>query len=210
MKRSTAAVTCAAALVASLAACGSGDDKAAPPSQTGGSSQPATTPTTPLPTVAKQGQAELPAHSTYTYGGLKVVVNLPAHVPSASRPSLKFFADFLQAVDRTTAKNTLDPKISGLAAANVLRERRAVTGGESIQGIGTVIHTIDKVETGKSGFAVITGCLDQSKLVQVRKDGTHFVDAATNRNPTLKMTANINPETQGLKVALFTFAVGKC
>ena len=54
-------------------------------------------------------------------------------------------------------------------------------------------YTIAKVQTtGTSGFAVIIGCVDQSKLSRVRKDGSHFV-AIAKKYPTLKMTAEISP-----------------
>jgi hypothetical protein len=208
MKQSIAAVTCAAALVASLAACGTGDDKSAPPSRTGGTSQPATTPTTPLPTGTKSGPAALPAQTTYTYGGLKVVVNLPADIPSASRPSLRFFNDFLQARGRTTARNKLDPSLSGLASAHVLKSVQTALVPGSVQGIGSVTYTVSEVRTaGSSGYAAITGCLDQSKLSHVRKDGSHFGDASAKAYPTLKMSAEINP---GPRVTNFAFAVGTC
>lgn len=206
--RQSIALTCAAALVASQAACGAGDEKSVLPSRTGASSRPATTPTTPLPTGTTSGPAALPAQKTYTYGGLKVVVNLPADIPSASRPSLSFFNDFLQARGRTTARNKLDPSLSALASAEVLKSVQTALVPESVQGIGSVIYTIRGVRTaGSSGYAAITGCLDQSKLSHVRKDGSHFGDASAKAYPTLKMTAQINP---GPRVTSLVFAVGPC
>ncbi len=213
MKHTLAALTCTLGLVASVAACGGGGDKASLPIYTRASSPSTTatsgaTPTTPPPTAT--GPVALAASSTYTYGGLKVVVNLPTDVPSASRPSLRFFSEFLQAVGRTKASNKVDPSVSGLASARVVEYLQSTTGGESVQGIGTVTYTISQIHAGTSGVALVTGCLDQSKLVQVRKDGSHFVDAAGKKYPTLKLRADINPGEKGPEVSAYSFAVGSC
>lgn len=213
VKHAMAAAACATALVASLAACGGGDT-ATPPGRTGSASANSLPPTTPTPTTATAtatatGPVALAARSTYTYGDLLVVVNLPADIPSASRSSLRLFSSFLQARGRTTAQNRLDPSLSGLASAEVVKYLRTTSVPESVQGIGSVIYTISKVERGSSGNALILGCLDQSKLVQVRKDGSRFV-AGAKKYPILKMTANISPGRKGPEVTLFTFAVGTC
>jgi hypothetical protein len=215
LKHTITAVSCAAALVASLAACGSGDDKSALPSNNGGSipsttatSRPTTTP--PTATAATgSGPVALAAHSTYAYGGLKVRVNLPADIPTASRPSMRLFSEFLQARGRTTARNKLDPALPRLASADVVKYLEGTNVAESVQGIGSVILTISKIQTVAGHTTVVTGCLDQSKLVQVRKDGSHFVAGAKTK-PTLKMTANINRRMTGSQVTLYTFAAGPC
>jgi hypothetical protein len=96
VKHTIGAVACATALVASLAACGGGDNTAALPSHTAGSS-PSTTATSPPATTppTAAGAVALPASSTYMYGALEVIVNLPTDVPSASRPSMRVFSEFL-------------------------------------------------------------------------------------------------------------------
>jgi hypothetical protein len=105
----------------------------------------------------------------------------------------------------------VDPAMSGLASSDVVRETRTSTGGGSVQGIGSVTYTVSKVQTaGTSGYARITGCADLSKLVQVRKDGSHYVGANTKKYPTLKMTAETNPGITGPVVTSFTYAVGTC
>lgn len=216
MKRSLVHAGLGAALLAGVTACGGGEAKTSLPVYTGGATPSATTTSQPPPTATatatgtSSGSDTLAAKSTYTYGGLTFVINLPTKISSASRPSLLLFSQFLQGVGSTTARNQLDPSLSSLTSTTVLKERRALTGGESVQGIGSVIETISTVRTSTSGVAVITGCLDQSKLVQVRKDGSRFVDAATKSNPTLKMTANIIPGEMGLRVARYSFAAGPC
>ncbi len=214
MKHTLRAVTSAVVLVASLAACGGGDE-ASLPIYTGGSvpsttatSGPATT--TPPPTSTATGPVALAASSTYTYGGLKVVVNLPTDVPGASSSSLRLFSDFLQGVSRTIARNKLDPAVSSLASAEMVKYVSSFTEDASVQGIGSMKYTISKVQTGSSGVAVITGCADQSKLVQVRKDGSHYVGSGVKKYPTLTMTANINPSSQGPRVTAFTISAGSC
>lgn len=212
MKHSIAALACAAALVVSLSACGGADKKAALPSTTAtpsttAASQPTTTP--PTASATASGPVALVPHSTYTYGGLKLVVNLPAEIPSESRPSMRVFSEFLQADGRTTARSKLDPALTGLAAANVVKDTQASITAESVQGIGSVTYTVSKVQTVTHGPTLITGCLDQSKLVHVRKDGSHFV-AQAKKYPTLKMTANIKPGQGGPEVTLFAFADGPC
>lgn len=210
VKHTIAAITCAGTLIASLAACGGGGEAAQPnpSSSSKTATNRATPPAKPLTTGTKPGPAALAAHSTYTYGGLKFVVNLPADIPSASRPSLRFFVDFLQADGRTTARSKLDPTLNNLASAAVVKETQASITAQSVQGIGAVIYTVSKVQTaGTSGYAVITGCLDQSRIVHIRKDGSHFVDPDVKNDPTLKMTAEINP---GPRVTSFSFAAGPC
>jgi hypothetical protein len=208
VKHAISSVACAAALVASLAACGSGDDKSTLPKHTGGSSPSTTTasrPATTAPTATESAPNSLAAHSTNTYGGLKVIVNLPTDIPGKSRPSLRLFSDFLQGVGRTTARNKLDPSLKDLASADVVKERKAKTDGKPDRGIGLVTYTISKIQTSASGFTMITGCLDQSKIVHLHKDGTKFVDPNARKFPTLKMASNINRGTTGLKVTAFTF-----
>ena len=211
MKHPVAVSVCVAGLVVTLSGCGS-DAKAGMPVYTGGSSpsttattRPATTPTT----ATSDGPLALVAHSTNTYGGLKVDVNLPADIPSVSRPSMRLFSEFLQSDARTTARNKLDPAMSALASAGVVKSDQASIVPTSVQGIGSVIYRVAQIQTGTSGFTVITGCIDQSKLVQVRKDGSHFV-AQAKTYPTLKMTAAISPGLRGLRVTTYTFTLGSC
>jgi hypothetical protein len=147
MKYSIAAAACVAALVASLTACGA--DRSALPSQTGRPSPSATVTRAPLTTEipARLPIGTKPAleNSTNTPGGLKFTVNLPADIPSASRASTRLFSDFLQAVGRTTATNKLDPAIAGMASADVVKFIGSATGGESVQGVGSVKYTISTV-----------------------------------------------------------------
>jgi hypothetical protein len=111
---------------------------------------------------------------------------------------MRLFSEFLQAVDRTAAANRLDPAIAGLASAEVVKKRRTVTGGESVQGIGTVTYTIRVIHTVPNGGPTqVVGCLDQGKLLQVRKNGTQF-DQDGNNNSTLKMTGTIERGGEGL------------
>ena len=73
-----------------------------------------------------------------------------------------------------------------------------------------MIYTASQVQTGTSGFTIITGCLDQSKVVQVRKNGSHFLDPSAKKHPTLKMTADLSPGLTGHKVTASRFALGSC
>jgi hypothetical protein len=217
VNRTLAAVARTAALVAGLTACAGGDDKSTLPSYTGGStppttttSRPATTP--PTATATATGPVALVAHSTYTYGGLKVMVNLPADIPSASRPSMILSSEFFQGVGRTMASNKLDPSLTDLASAEVVKYIQGAVVPGSVEGIGSVIFTISKVQTVAGRTTEATVCVDQSKLVQVRKDGSHFLDTDTNgkRNPTVKMTATINRGMTGPKLTQLRSAAGTC
>ena len=69
--------------------------------------------------------------------------------------------------------------------------------------------TVSKAETLAPGPTQITGCL-ASKLVQVRKDGSRFVDPITKKYPTLKMTAIVSPQNAVQPVDQFVFAAGSC
>jgi len=207
VKRTLAALTCAVSLVAGLTACGGEENKAALPRYTGGSS-PSSTVTSSPPAAARPketGPVALVAHSTYTYGALTLVVNLPAHIPGASLPGLRLFSEFLQSAGRTTARNKLDPAVSRLASANVVKSVQGTVVPGSVQGIGSVTYTVRQVRTGTSGFTMITGCLDQSKLVQVHKDGAHYGDPSAKKYPKLKMTADVSPGPTGRKVTSLTF-----
>ena len=212
MKHPVAVSVCVAGLVVTLSGCGS-DAKAGMPVYTGGSSpsttattRPATTPTT----ATSDGPLALVAHSTNTYGGLKVDVNLPADIPSVSRPSMRLFSEFLQSDARTTAQNKLDPAMSALASAAVVQDTQSTIGAGPVAGIGSVVYTVSTVQATTSGFAVITGCLDQSKIISVRKDGSHYVDSNARNDPTLKMSADISPGLRGLRVTAYSFASGPC
>jgi hypothetical protein len=205
------------ALALALTACGGrGGDQAALPRHSAGApsttatSAPMTKPTKPPPTHTAAGPVTLASHSTNTYGGLDVVVDLPGGMSSASRPPMQAFSDLLQAVGRTTAQNKLDPSLSGLASADVVKYLRTGIIGGSVQGIGSLTFTISNVHTVPRGPTLVTGCADQSKIVQVRKDGSHFVDAGAKKNPKLKMTANIDPANAGGVVTRLTFSVGTC
>jgi hypothetical protein len=217
--RRVMALTCAAALVASLAACGGGGDKSAQPNPPSSSkaasglptptatSGPATIPSTTPPTTT--GPAALPAHSTYNYRGLTFVVNVPADISSASLPRMRVFSDFLQGLGRTTAQNKLDPSLSKLASPAIVKYIQTFVEPGSVQGVGSMTITVSKVETLAPGPTQVTGCL-ASKLVQVRKDGSRFVDLTTRKYPTLKMTASISPQDAVLPVDQFAFAAGTC
>ena len=212
MKHPVAVSVCVAGLVVTLSGCGS-DAKAGMPVYTGGSSpsttattRPATTPTT----ATSDGPLALVAHSTNTYGGLKVDVNLPTDIPSVSRPSMRLFSEFLQSDARTTARNKLDPAMSALASAAVVQDTQSTIGAGPVAGIGSVVYTVSTVQATTSGFAVITGCLDQSKIISVRKDGSHYVDSNARNDPTLKMSADISPGLRGLRVTTYTFTLGSC
>jgi len=208
VKHPVAVSVCVAGLFVSLTGCGGSGAKAGLPVYIGGSSPSTTATTRPATTPTKaitDGPLALVAHSTYTYGGLKLVVNLPSDIPKVSRPSMRLFSDFLQGVGRTTAQNKLDPFLSALASADMVKYVQTSIEPASVQGIGTVIYTVNQVQATTSGFAAITGCVDQSKLVQVREDGTHFV-AEAKTYPTLKVAAYISPGLRGLRVTRLDFS----
>lgn len=211
LKRTFAGLACATMAAATLAACGGSGAKATVPSYTGPptpSATASTAPTTTAPTAT--GPAALVEHSTYRYGGLKVMVNLPADIPGAAAPKVRLFSEFLQGVGRTTAENRLDPSVASLASASVVKYVRTFIQSATTRTIGSMVFTVSKVKTGSAGFALITGCIDQSKVVQVLKDGSHLVDADTKKYPTLKMTAQVNPGSMGAKVVGFSFAAESC
>jgi hypothetical protein len=216
VKHAVVTTTCAVALVASLSGCGgSASDKPPLPGRTGASGPSATPPdqpTTTSPTAGgtSPGQAALAAHSTYKYGDLVVVVNLPPDIPARARPGVQLFSDFLQGVSRTTAENKLDPSLAAMASADVVRYVRTFVEAGSARGVGSVVFTVDKVQASNSGIGVIAGCLDQSQLVQVGRDGARFVDAKTKKYPTLTMTADINAGPRKHQVSHFAYAVGTC
>jgi hypothetical protein len=213
VKQTIPVLACAVTLVASLAACG-GDQGSALPVYTGGSASATTavtrSPLTAAPTPSAKGPVALAAHSTYTYGGLTVVVNLPADLPAVSRPRMQLFSDVLQAVGRTTAQNKLDPSLSRLATENVVKYVRTFVEVGSVQGIGPLTFRITSVHTIPDGPTLVSGCADQSKLVQVRKDGSHYVDANVKKYPVVKMSGQINPGNAGPRVSLFSYSVGTC
>jgi hypothetical protein len=214
LKRTLAALSCTAALVASLAACGSADDKPTLPLHPSGSTPStaaANQPTTAPPTATTTTKpAALPAHSTYEYDGLTMVVNVPANTPSASRPSMQSFSAFLQGVSRTTAQNQLDPALSNLGSVSVVKFVKGFVDPGSIQGIGELIFTIRYIHYAPDGTTRVTGCVDQSTLLQVRKDGSRFVAASTSKYPRSKMLATISPGKSVPIVTRLAFTAGTC
>jgi len=213
VKHFLAVVTCGAVMVVSLAACASTDEKFGLPTHTGVPS-PSTTatsqPTKASPTGTSAASDPLAAHATYQYGDLLVVLDFPADISRSGQPSARVFSEFLQARSRTTANNKLDPALAGLASADVVNYVQGTIDAQSVRGIGSVTYTATTVRSGKSGLTMITGCLDQSKLVQVHQDGSHFPDAAAKDHPTMKMTAVVSPSYRGLEVSTFTFDIGTC
>ena len=212
MKHSTAILPCAAMLVLSLAGCGGSDAKATLPSYTGGSSPSATTsaPTTIAPTPTATGPAPLVEHATYNYDGLKVTVNLPANIPKASRTSMLVASEFVQGFGRTFAQNKLDPSVKNRASAEVVKYVQTVVVPGAVQGIGSLDFTISEVHTAAGVSTTATICVDQSKVVQVRKDGSHFIDPSGKDYPRVKMTAAINRGMAGTRVTSVTSAQGTC
>jgi len=205
VKHALATATCAALLLGSLTACGSSDSKSTLPAYTGGSTPSATTtqPPTTAPTATRSGPAPLLEHTTYTYGGLKVVVNLPANIPAESRPSMILASDFFQGVGKTMAENTLDPSLTKLASPKVVKYIGGAVVPGSVQAIGSLIFTIRQVQTVVGASTRATVCVDQSKVIQVRKDGSHFLDVDNKgkRIPMLKMTGTIS---QGMTIPQMT------
>jgi hypothetical protein len=138
------------------------------------------------------------------------VVDLPTHISSSARPRMRLFSAFLQGVGRTTAGNRLDPSLSSLASADVLKYVQSLKKAGSVQTTGSVKYSVSKVQAGTTGIAVISGCVDQSKLVQVREDGSHYQGAEVKKSPTLKMNAEIKPSGKGPRVTAFSVTPGTC
>jgi len=205
VKHALAATTCAALLLGSLTACGSSDSKSTLPASTSGSTPSATSthPATTAPTASPSGEVPLVPHSSFTFGRLKVVVDQPANLPKASRSSMMVLSEFLQGMGRTSARNILDPALKDVAATDVVKYvQTSVTPG-SVEGIGSLSFTISRVQAMDVRTTRATLCLDQSKFVQVRKDGSQFVDASVKKFPRLKMRVDIfrgltGPEVTGL------------
>lgn len=123
---------------------------------------------------------------------------------------MRLLSEFLQGVGRTTARNKLDPSVSRLARADVVKYVRTFIVPTSVQGMGSVKFTVSKIhQIPHGGPTLVFGCADQSKLVQVSKDGRRFVAGAKDF-PTLKMSATIDRTMTGPRVTHFTFAVGTC
>lgn len=213
MKHVLATTACAALLFGSLTACGSSDSKSTLPAYTGGSTPSATATTsaaTTAPTASATGPIALVPHATYTYGGLRVVVDQPASIPSASRPAMRLFSDFLKAIDQTTAKNRLDPSLAGLASPDVVKYVQTFVVPGSVEGLGLVTHTVTKIEARDVRTTRVTFCVDQSKVVQVRKDGSRFVDPNASKDPRIKMRADIFRGMTGPEVTFLTPVTGTC
>jgi hypothetical protein len=214
VKHALAATTCAALLLGSLTACGTSDSKSTLPAYTDASTpsatttRPATTATTATATAT--GPVVPPPHATYRFGGLNVIVNLPANIPGESRANMMVLSEFLQADARTTAESRLDPSLAALASADILKETKAQIAVGSDHGVGSVTYTISSYHTAGGLTTLATGCLDQSKVVQVRKDGSHFVDVNTKKYPTLTMSATISRGMAVPKVTRFTVTVKSC
>jgi hypothetical protein len=213
VKRALPALTCAAALVASLAACGGGAENSGLPTFTGGSTTSPSATNGPAPesraSATPDGPLALTGHSTNTYGGLKLIVNLPNDMPKSSLPSMRVFSQFLQAVGRTSARNKLDPSLSKLASPDIVTFVETFIEKGSAQGTGSMVFTVDRVRANKVGFTVVNGCVDQATLVQVRADGSRYV-AGAKTNPTLRMKATIIPGDRGRTVTALNMAAGSC
>jgi hypothetical protein len=95
VKHTLAGLTCATMMAASLAACGGSGARAALPSCTGPpttSTTATSAPTTTASSATATGPVAQVAHSTYTYGGLKVILNLPADILRTAAPRMRLFS----------------------------------------------------------------------------------------------------------------------
>jgi len=120
------------------------------------------------------------------------------------------FSEFLKAIDRTNARNKLDPTLENIASTDVVNYVKTFVVPGAVEGIGSVKYKVIKVETLDSRTTRATFCLDQSKVVQLRKDGSHFVDSGATKYPRIKMKANLYLGMTGPEVTKFTFADGAC
>ena len=212
LKHTIAVLSCAAALVASLTACSGSGDKSTLPTFTGSSGPSATTspPTTIAPAPTSSGPVALIEHATYNYDGLKVTVNLPTNIPEGARSSMLVSSEFFQGVGRTFARNELDPSVRNLSSPEIAKYIQTVVVPGAVQGIGSLDVTISKVRTAAGRFTSATVCVDQSKVVQVRKYGSHFVDPNAKKYPTFKMTAELNRGMAGTKLTRLISVAGTC
>lgn len=198
-------------LVASLAACGGGEDKPVLPVYNGKSASSAPTtsrPTTAPPTSTSPAPAALAPHATYTYGALKVLVNLPADIPSASLPSVRLFSGFLQAVGQTTADNKADPRLGQLANPQVAKYLTDGMDPKAAHNAGTLTFTVTKIQPAGSHLVTISGCMDQSKAFPVDNAGKAIAD--TSLNPILKMIGSVSSSRGEVRVSGFAFSRGDC
>jgi hypothetical protein len=212
VKPAIAAVALAVALVAGLTACGGADSTSTLPTFTGGSS-PSTTATTapamtPPTTATATGPAALAAHSTYTYGDLVVVVNLPEEIPRVSLPSLRLFSEFLQSAGKTLAGNKADPQLGRLASPQIAKY---LTGGmdpKADHSAGSLTFTVTKIQPAGTHFVTISGCMDQSKAFPMDSAGKRI--AHSTQNPILAIKGEVSESGQIARVSGFAFAKGSC
>jgi hypothetical protein len=137
-------------------------------------------------------------------------VDQPTDIPKAARSSMIVFSEFLKAIDRTNARNKLDPALMDVASKDVVDYVKTFVVPGAVEGIGSVRYKVIKVETLDSRTTRATFCLDQSKIVQVLKDGSHFVAPGATKYPRIKMRANLDRGMTGPEVTKFTFADGAC
>ncbi|TDD58302.1 hypothetical protein E1263_20010 [Kribbella antibiotica] len=196
------------ALVCSLAACGGKDDKSSglptlTPDPTKSSSTPSSTPTPPTPTA-------LPTTSTQKYGGLTVILNHP-NPPANSDDVFAAYDNFERAANKTAATNVEDPTLTKYAVGAALttirghladqKSKKVVTGGQ--------VRLTTKVETF-GAIAALTTCLDQSKSVLVRANGTTYVGPGAKKFPRIKIVVILGPLDSQWKVTGYNVKGEKC
>jgi len=70
-----------------------------------------------------------------------------------------------------------------VATAEVVKYIKTSIEKGSVATVGSMTFAVSTIHTSTPGPTRITGCLDQSKLVQVRNDGSHFVAASVKKIP---------------------------
>ncbi|MFI6828086.1 MULTISPECIES: hypothetical protein [unclassified Kribbella] len=212
MSRSRLAVLLLAPLAVLPAACG-GDDTGGLPTVTDSSAPTSATPGTPSATMsASPAPTTQPTRAAAKYGNLTVDLRRPSGLPAAASAAVVTFQQLHVAFGALAAGAKPPQPMSGVAEPVVVKYLDAVLKpqlGRKERSGGTMTVRVTKAQA-VGEVAAVNGCLDQSKLITYRANGTKYVDASIRRNPTLTIQATLSRSTGVWRVTNYALKEARC
>ncbi|WP_165555533.1 hypothetical protein [Kribbella pittospori] len=213
MARSRLAVLLLAPLAVLPAACGGGDDTGGLPTVPDSSAPTSATPGTPSATSsASPTPTTQPTRSVGKYRNLTVDLRRPAGLTAGASAAVVTFQQLHLAFGALAAGESSPPPMSRSAEPVVVKYLDAVLKpqlGRKEHSGGTMTVRVTKAQASGE-VAAVNGCLDQTKLITYRANGTKYVDASVRRSPTLTIQTTLSRSAGIWKVSNYVLKETRC
>lgn len=212
MVRSRLAVLLLAPLAVLPAACGGGDDTGGLPTVSDSSAPASATPGTPSATgSASPAPTTQPTRSVGKYGNLTVDLRRPSGLSASASAAVVTFQQLHLSFGALAAGASSLP-MSRSAEPVVVKYLDAVLKpqlGRKEHSGGTMTVRVTKAQVSGE-VAAVNGCLDQTKLITYRVNGTKYVDASIRRNPTLTIQTTLSRSSGMWRVSNYVLKESRC